>query len=169
MRKSCSISRTTAWVSFMSCPSSAPPTRTPIPGYFFIPDGCGALMRFDEPKTYNSSTLLRVYGPDVSVQAPAAIRTGLAPTPTKKTCSSRSTARYMAPTRTGFSASSRAAKPMPASKAPPGSRSTSTGCPRFSSTVSNTANPPALGPGSMSFKDPQHRQRRGDLYPPQRR
>lgn len=86
-----------------------------IPGYFFIPDGCGALMRFDEPKTYNSSTLLRVYGPDVSVQAPAAYQNGLAPTPTK-TCSSRSTARYMAPTRTGFSASSRAAKPMPASK-----------------------------------------------------
>ena len=54
-----------------------------IPGYFFIPDGCGALMRFDEPKTYNSSTLLRVYGPDVSVQAPAAYQNGLAPTPTK--------------------------------------------------------------------------------------
>lgn len=54
-----------------------------IPGYFFIPDGCGALMRFDEPKTYNSSTLLRIYGPDVSVQAPAAYQNGLAPTPTK--------------------------------------------------------------------------------------
>ena len=40
-------------------------------------------MRFDEPKTYNSSTLLRVYGPDVSVQAPAAYQNGLAPTPTK--------------------------------------------------------------------------------------
>ncbi|HIW73870.1 MAG TPA: hypothetical protein H9684_06070 [Firmicutes bacterium] len=54
-----------------------------IPGYFFIPDGCGALMRFEEPKTYNSSTLLRVYGADASVQAPAAYRDGLAPTPVK--------------------------------------------------------------------------------------
>ena len=54
-----------------------------IPGYFFIPDGCGALMRFDEPKTYNSSTLLRVYGTDASVQASAAYQDGLAPTSVK--------------------------------------------------------------------------------------
>lgn len=54
-----------------------------IPGYFFIPDGCGALMRFEEPNTYNSSTLLRVYGTDYSVQAPTAYQNGLAPTPVR--------------------------------------------------------------------------------------
>ena len=126
-------------------------------------------MRFDEPKTYNSSTLLRVYGPDVSVQAPAAYQGGLAPTPTKNlqfpvygAVHGSNQNGFLGvvtggETYAGFEVS------------PPGSRSTSTGCPRFFSTVSNTANPPALGPGSMSFKDPQHRQRRGDLYPPQRR
>ena len=54
-----------------------------IPGYFFIPDGSGALMRFDKPKTYNSSTLLRIYGPDYSVSAPTAYQSGLAPTGVK--------------------------------------------------------------------------------------
>lgn len=55
-----------------------------VPGYFFIPDGCGALMRFDKPKTYNSSTLLRVYGKDESVTSSTSYQSGAVPTSPKQ-------------------------------------------------------------------------------------
>ena len=42
-----------------------------IPGYVFIPDGCGALIRYSKPRTYISSFSERVYGPDYAMKRPA--------------------------------------------------------------------------------------------------
>ena len=44
-----------------------------IPGYVFVPDGSGALIRFQKPRAYMSSFSSRVYGQDHAVRRPAAI------------------------------------------------------------------------------------------------
>ena len=38
-------------------------------GYFFLPDGCGALMRFTEGREYISSFARRVYGNDLGIES----------------------------------------------------------------------------------------------------
>ena len=40
-----------------------------IDGYFFVPDGCGALLRFQKPSTYNSALEGRVYGADPGIDS----------------------------------------------------------------------------------------------------
>ena len=55
-----------------------------IPGYLFVPDGSGALMRFEEPRKYNSAYQQRIYGKDLSVTAIQTVNstkknTGVAP------------------------------------------------------------------------------------------
>lgn len=40
-----------------------------IDGYFFVPDGCGALLRFQKPSTYNSALEGRVYGTDPGIDS----------------------------------------------------------------------------------------------------
>ena len=44
-----------------------------IPGYFFVPDGSGALIRFDKPRSTVSPYTARIYGPDygITLQNPA--------------------------------------------------------------------------------------------------
>lgn len=55
-----------------------------VPGYLFVPDGSGALMRFEEPRKYNSAYQQRIYGKDLSVTALQTVsstkkNTGVAP------------------------------------------------------------------------------------------
>jgi hypothetical protein len=38
-----------------------------LQGYLFVPDGCGALVRFGPPKAYSGSYVGRIYGDDYSV------------------------------------------------------------------------------------------------------
>lgn len=38
-----------------------------VEGYFFVPDGCGALLRFAKPSEYNSALEGRIYGPDAGI------------------------------------------------------------------------------------------------------
>ncbi len=38
-----------------------------LDGYIFIPDGCGALMRFNEPRSYVANYSKRVYGKDLAL------------------------------------------------------------------------------------------------------
>ncbi len=40
-----------------------------IPGYFFVPDGCGALMRFQKAITYTSGIEGRIYGKDPGIDS----------------------------------------------------------------------------------------------------
>jgi hypothetical protein len=40
-----------------------------LPGYFLVPDGCGALMRFSESTQYLSGFVKRVYGEDIGISA----------------------------------------------------------------------------------------------------
>lgn len=40
-----------------------------IPGYFFVPDGCGALVRFQKAITYTSGIEGRVYGKDPGIDS----------------------------------------------------------------------------------------------------
>ena len=47
-----------------------------IPGYIFIPDGSGALIRFAKARNYLSSFTRRVYGDDYAIQRPATITPG---------------------------------------------------------------------------------------------
>ena len=42
-----------------------------INGYFFVPDGCGALIRFQKPSAYNSALEGRVYGVDPGIDSVA--------------------------------------------------------------------------------------------------
>lgn len=44
-----------------------------IPGYVFIPDGSGALIRFAKPRTYLSSFSERVYGSDYAMKRPSVL------------------------------------------------------------------------------------------------
>ncbi len=39
------------------------------PGYFLVPDGCGALLRFQKPSDYNSALEGRIYGPDPGIDS----------------------------------------------------------------------------------------------------
>lgn len=48
-----------------------------IPGYVFVPDGSGALIRFQKPRRYMSSFTSRVYGPDHAIRRPPAITTAV--------------------------------------------------------------------------------------------
>ncbi len=41
-----------------------------IPGYIFVPDGSGALIRYSKPKEYKSSFVGRIYGDDYSIKRP---------------------------------------------------------------------------------------------------
>ena len=43
--------------------------RDTYPGYIFIPDGCGALMRFAKPGAYRNPYEERIYGRDYSINA----------------------------------------------------------------------------------------------------
>lgn len=45
--------------------------RNEIPGYVFVPDGCGALIRFSKPRPYISGFSERVYGPDYGMKRPS--------------------------------------------------------------------------------------------------
>jgi len=45
--------------------------RDEIPGYVFIPDGCGALVRFSKPRPYISDFSERVYGTDFGMKRPS--------------------------------------------------------------------------------------------------
>ncbi len=38
-------------------------------GYFFVPDGCGALLRFQKPSDYNSALEGRIYGSDPGIDS----------------------------------------------------------------------------------------------------
>lgn len=40
-----------------------------VDGYFLVPDGCGALLRFQKPSPYNSALEGRVYGPDPGIDS----------------------------------------------------------------------------------------------------
>lgn len=40
-----------------------------VDGYFFVPDGCGALLRFAKPSDYNSALEGRIYGPDAGIDS----------------------------------------------------------------------------------------------------
>lgn len=40
-----------------------------VDGYFFVPDGCGALIRFQKPSDYNSALTCRIYGPDPGIDS----------------------------------------------------------------------------------------------------
>lgn len=40
-----------------------------MPGYLFVPDGCGALIRFREPRSYLNGFAKRVYGVDYGVDS----------------------------------------------------------------------------------------------------
>ena len=40
-----------------------------VEGYFLVPDGCGALLRFQKPSPYNSALEGRVYGPDPGIDS----------------------------------------------------------------------------------------------------
>ncbi|HJD23144.1 MAG TPA: hypothetical protein H9694_03250 [Firmicutes bacterium] len=43
-----------------------------IDGYIFIPDGCGALIRYQEPRSYSSYYSGRIYGSDLSLPSNSA-------------------------------------------------------------------------------------------------
>lgn len=40
-----------------------------VSGYFFVPDGCGALIRFQKPSDYNSALTGRIYGADPGIDS----------------------------------------------------------------------------------------------------
>lgn len=40
-----------------------------VNGYFFVPDGCGALLRFQKPSDYNSALVGRIYGADPGIDS----------------------------------------------------------------------------------------------------
>lgn len=44
-----------------------------VDGYFFVPDGCGALLRFQKASAYNAALEGRVYGADPGIDAIASV------------------------------------------------------------------------------------------------
>lgn len=51
-----------------------------LPGYLFVPDGCGALIRFLRPRSYLAGYEKRIYGADLGIDAINSAYTGAANT-----------------------------------------------------------------------------------------
>lgn len=51
-----------------------------LPGYVFVPDGCGALMRFLSPRNYLAGYEKRIYGSDLGIDSINSAYTGAADT-----------------------------------------------------------------------------------------